>query len=121
MHRQIARKGAAMTGKTDDCLLVYMTAPDKASAAACCETLVRERLAACANILDGVSSIYWWKGKLETADEIVCILKTTRNRFPAFTARARELHSYETPCIVALPLTDGYPDFLNWIRAEAAG
>ena len=101
-----------------DRLLVYMTAPDKESAASWCETLVAERLAACANIMDGVSSIYWWQGKLERASETVCVLKTTRGRFPALMARAKALHSYETPCIVALPLTDGLPDFFNWIATE---
>ena len=102
----------------EQCLLVYMTAPDKGSALSWCETLVRERLAACANIMDGVSSMYWWQGKLETANETVCILKTVQSRFPALMARAKELHSYETPCVVALPLTDGLPDFMNWIREE---
>ncbi len=118
MHKQICDKRNAMNAKADDCLLVYMTAPDKDSAASWCETLVAERLAACANILDGASSLYWWQGKIEKAAETVCILKTTRSRFAAFTARAKELHSYETPCIVALPLADGLPDFLHWIRAE---
>ncbi len=109
-----------MNARADDCLLIYMTAPDNKSAVCWCETLVAERLAACANILDGVSSIYWWQGAVEKTAETVCILKTTRGRFAAFTARAQELHSYETPCIVALPLTDGLPDFLDWIRAETA-
>ncbi len=104
-----------------DCLLVYITAPDAAVAEALCSTLVRERLAACANILEGASSLYWWQGALERASECICLLKTTAERFPALAARAREAHPYETPCIVALPLVAGDRDFLNWIRAEASG
>ena len=102
----------------DDCLLAYVTMPDKAAAREFCETLVRERLAACANILDGADSVYWWRDTLETARECVCIFKTTRRRYPAFEARALETHPYETPCIVAWPLERGLGDFLNWIRAE---
>lgn len=102
------------------CLLAYITMPDKDSAAAYCETLVRERLAACANILDGVASVYWWRDNLEKANECVCVLKTTRERYPAFFARAKEMHPYEVPCIVAWPLEQGNADFFRWIGTETA-
>lgn len=101
-----------------DCLLVYITMPDETSARAYCEALVRGRFAACANILDGASSAYWWRGELETATETVCMLKTTRERFPAFMERAKELHPYDVPCIVAWPLEHGNPEFFDWIRTE---
>lgn len=100
------------------CLFVYITMPDKASAVAYCETLVQERLAACANILDRAASVYWWQGALEKSDECVCVLKTTRARYPAFFARAMETHPYETPCIVVWPLETGNSDFLTWIHTE---
>ena len=102
----------------DSRLLVYVTMPDAASARAFGETLVRERLAACANILDGMASIYWWRDTLETATETVCLFKTTRERFPAFEKRAKALHPYEVPCIVAWPLEWGNKDFFDWIGAE---
>ena len=103
-----------------ECLLVYVTMPDGDAAHAFCETLVRERFAACANILGGAESVYWWQGKLETAAETVCLLKTTRTRFPAFLEKAKALHPYDVPCIAAWPLEAGNSDFCDWIRAESA-
>ena len=101
-------------------LFVYMTAPDKSTAGRIAKTLVQERLAACANVLDGAESIYWWQGRLEEAKEAVCVFKTTQKIFPAFTARAKQLHPYETPCIVALPISSGSAPFLRWIEEETA-
>ena len=100
------------------CLLVYVTMPDKASAEAFCKTLVQERLAACANIVPGVTSVYWWQNELETAEEVVCLFKTTRERFPAFESRAKDLHPYDVPCIVAWPLERGNKEFFDWIGQE---
>lgn len=99
-------------------LLVYITAPDPACARALGETLVRERLAACANIIDGMESCYWWQGKVESARESICLCKTTESAYTALERRARELHPYDTPCIVALPLSHGYQPFLRWIEDE---
>ncbi len=101
-----------------ECLLVYITMPDKDAARTFCETLVRERFAACANILDGATSIYWWRDALETGTETVCLFKTTRERFPAFLDKAKALHPYEVPCIVAWPLERGNTDFFTWIETE---
>ena len=101
-----------------DCVLVYITASNKEEANALCRSLVEERLAACANITDGIDSLYWWGGKLEKAREALCVLKTTRARFLELSRRAKELHSYETPCIVALPLEEGEGAYLDWIRKE---
>lgn len=102
------------------CLLVYITMPDGDAARVFCKTLVRERLAACANILGGAESFYWWRGELETAAETVCLFKTTRERFPAFLEKAKALHPYDVPCIVAWPLEAGNGDFYDWIGAESA-
>ena len=102
------------------CLLVYITMPDMAAAETFCTTLVHERLAACANILPGATSIYWWQEALETAQEVVCVFKTTREHFPAFEGRAKELHPYDVPCIVAWPLERGNKEFLDWIGAETS-
>ena len=102
------------------CLLVYVIMPDKDSAEAFGKSLVRERLAACVNILSGATSIYWWQTALETAEETVCLFKTTRERFPAFEARARALHPYDVPCIVAWPLEQGNKEFFDWVHAETS-
>ena len=99
-------------------LLVYITAPDPESARSMVARLVEERLCACANILGPVESLYWWKGRVENSREAALICKTTQSGYPAFEKRARELHPYDTPCIVALPLTEGFPPFLQWIAEE---
>lgn len=95
-----------------------MTAPDRTLARELAETLVRERLAACANILDGIESVYWWQGEPQRAGETVCIAKTTAARYAALEQRAREMHPYEVPCIVALPVTRGHEPFLRWVDEE---
>jgi periplasmic divalent cation tolerance protein len=106
---------------SDVVTLIYVTAPDEAAARAIGHAIVAERLAACANILPGMRSIYWWQGKLEEAAETVLILKTVVSATERVIARVRELHSYEVPCAIALPINAGNPDYLAWIRAEARG
>ena len=82
------------------------------------EAVVADRLAACANILPGMESVYHWQGKIQSAQETVVIFKTRAELFPALEARVKELHSYDTPCIVALPVTAGHTPFLDWILEE---
>ncbi len=79
-------------------------------------TLVEEKLAACVNILPRVESVYRWQEKIETADEIVAIIKTTIGKYQQLEQRIRAMHSYEVPEIVAVRLHDGLPDYLNWIE-----
>ena len=99
-------------------MFVYATAADAAAAERIGRAVVEERLAACANVLPGMRSIYWWQGKLEEGAEAVLILKTTRARLAALIARVKALHSYDCPCIEALEIADGNSDFLAWIEAE---
>lgn len=99
-------------------MFVYATAGDAAEAERIGRTVVSERLAACANVLGGMRSIYWWEGAVQDAAEAVLILKTTTERLAALIARVRELHSYDCPCIEAVTVTDGNPDFLAWIARE---
>ena len=80
--------------------------------------VVEERLAACANVLDGMTSIYWWRGALEQAGEAVLILKTRAELVERLTARIKELHSYECPCVIALPIAAGDAAYLDWITRE---
>jgi len=100
--------------------LVYVTAPSLAEAESLARLAVEGRLAACANILPAMRSLYWWQGKLESADEVVLLLKTTDALVPALTTALTEAHSYDCPCVVALPIASGNPDFLRWIEAETA-
>lgn len=101
-------------------ILVYITAPDRKTARTLGSALVRERLAACVNIIDGMESFYWWDGKVESATESICLCKCAEASFPALEKRAKELHPYEVPCIVALPLTHGHEPFMQWIARETA-
>jgi periplasmic divalent cation tolerance protein len=82
-------------------VMLYVTARDRDEAMAIAGTLVEERLIACGNVLGGMESIYWWNGKLERSHEAVLIAKTDRRNVDLVTARIIELHSYETPCVVA--------------------
>ena len=98
--------------------LIYVTAPTREEAGRIAETVVTERLAACANILNGVTSIFRWEGKFCRKNEVILILKTTEEKTSALTARIKELHSYECPCIVVLPIEGGNEAFLEWIDRE---
>ena len=99
-------------------LLVYTTFGDAETALAVGQALVRERLAACVNVLPGMRSVYAWKGAVERADEVVAILKTREGLAERLAAALRARHPYETPTILHLATVDADPDTLAWIRAE---
>jgi periplasmic divalent cation tolerance protein len=99
-------------------MFVYVTASSREEALNIGRTLVGERLAACANIFDGVSSIYWWQGRLIEEGEVSLILKSTSDLIPALITRVKQLHSYDCPCVVALPIAQGNPDYLDWVDKE---
>lgn len=100
--------------------MIYVTAPNRDEALAIAKAVVGERLAACANVLEGVSSIYWWEGTLQEDSESVLILKTRRELVAKLTARIKALHSYDCPCVVALKIKDGNTDYLNWIIGQTS-
>lgn len=106
-----------MENVAQHCLL-YVTAASRDEALAIGRKLVEERLIACANVLDGMTSVYWWKDQLEQSNEAVLLLKTRQELVPRVTDRVRELHSYDVPCVVALPILAGNPDYLQWITDE---
>jgi periplasmic divalent cation tolerance protein len=100
-------------------VFVYVTVPTgELVAQMIARTIVSEHLAACANIFPGTQSIYEWQGKIEQRNEVVLILKTQEHLYPALEARVKTLHSDETPCVVALSVTTGNTDFLQWIKTE---
>ncbi|WP_147821301.1 divalent-cation tolerance protein CutA [Salidesulfovibrio onnuriiensis] len=98
--------------------LLYMTFGAMEEAQRIGEALVRGRLAACVNILPGMRSLYWWKGRVETADEVVMIAKTRTELTESVIEYVRTRHSYEVPSIVSMSIAGGNPDFLDWIRKE---
>lgn len=101
-------------------IFVYMTAGSPEEAQRIGRVLVEEGLAACVNILPEMISIYRWQGQVEDGRESVMIAKTRTDRFDVLAARVRDLHSYETPCIVELPLGRGDAPYLDWLVRESA-
>lgn len=101
-----------------ECCFVYMTAGSGEEARRIGGALVEERLAACVNVIDGMTSIYRWEGAIQHDAEAVLIAKTGRDRVAALTERVKALHSYDCPCIVALPLEGGNDAFLSWIAEQ---
>lgn len=77
--------------------------------------LVEEKLAACVNVLDGVRSIYRWQGAVQDDAEVLCVIKTTADRYAALEARLLALHPYEVPEVIALPIAGGSPAYLRWL------
>jgi periplasmic divalent cation tolerance protein len=101
-----------------EAVFAYMTASTLEEARRIGRALVEARLAACVNVVDGMTSFYWWQGKIEEGNEVVLIAKTTRDKLDALTAKVKSLHSYTVPCVVGLSICGGNRDFLDWIGAE---
>jgi periplasmic divalent cation tolerance protein len=109
----------AQPRKTDT-VFVYMTAKDEKEARKVGKALVEDRLAACANIIPNMKSLYWWDGKIQDDSEAVLIVKSKKSLMKKLIARMKSIHSYKVPCIVALPIVDGNQEFLEWIDKETA-
>lgn len=105
----------------DDFRVVFTTAGSQDQAVTIAQALVERRLAACVNVFSGMCSIYRWKGKLVEEDEKLLLIKTDQRRFPAVREAIRELHTYEVPEVLALPVLDGDRAYLDWIRECLAG
>lgn len=101
-----------------DALLVFTTLPNADKATEIARVLVEEKLAACANILPAVRSIYRWEGKLMDENEVLVLLKTRADTVERLKARILELHPYEVPEVLAVPVESGYPAYLDWIGAQ---
>jgi len=102
-------------------IVILITASSKEEARTLARDLVETRLAACANLLPGVQSLFHWNGKVEEAEEVLLILKSRAELFERIEARVRKLHSYEVPEIIALPILNGSAPYLAWIDAETGG
>jgi len=104
-----------------DFVLIYITAASEDEAGKIAHALIEERLAACVNVIPGMRSVYEWEGKVEKSLETVLIAKTRAGLFDKVEELVKELHSYTCPCIVALPVLAGSPDFLRWIDEQTEG
>jgi len=103
-----------------DAIQVFTTIDDRALADRMADALISRRLAACVQITGPVTSVYRWQGKVETSQEWLCIIKTQASRYPAVEAAIRELHTYQVPEIVAVPIVAGSKDYLAWLTQETA-
>ena len=101
--------------------LVYVTAGDLAEAKSLGRALVEARLAACANVLPGIVPIFRWEGEVQEGSEAALIAKTRTDLVEQVIELVKERHSYDCPCVVALPIEKGNPAFLDWIAEETGG
>lgn len=99
-------------------LVVLVTASSAAEAEKIASALLEKRKAACVNVVPGVSSRYWWQGKLEAATEALLIVKTRAALLDDVVVLVRQLHSYTVPEVIALPIVGGNPDYLKWLTNE---
>lgn len=102
--------------KENDARILMCTCPDATCAEKIATQLVQKRLAACVNILPGLQSVYEWQGKVQTDSECQLIIKTTVHNLDAIEALVNELHPYELPELIVVPVSEGSADYLNWIR-----
>ena len=99
-----------------DCVVALVTVGARAEAERIADALVGEQLAACVNIVGPIRSIYRWENRIERDDELLLVIKTRGSLFEAVAARVRALHSYQTPEVIALPITAGSELYLDWLR-----
>ena len=101
-------------------VLLYLPCANRDEAKTIARTLIAERLIACANILGKMTSVYRWEGTVVEDEEIAVLLKTRRDMAARATERVKELHSYDLPCVVGLPIQGGNPDFIGWLNCEVS-
>ncbi|HTP95014.1 MAG TPA: divalent-cation tolerance protein CutA [Burkholderiales bacterium] len=103
-----------------DSLLVLTNLPDRDSAEKLAAQLIEQRLAACVNVMSPCTSVYRWRGKPETAQEVPVFIKTRAQLYPALERAIRAAHPYEVPEIVAVEIARGLPEYLQWVATETA-
>jgi len=101
-------------------IITFVTAPDKLTANNLASELVEERLAACVNVIPGVTSHYRWEGKVCTDSELLLIIKTEKSKFSAVKDFILSKHPYDLPEIIAVDITDGFSGYLNWVIGETS-
>ena len=102
-------------------LQISTTSGSRPDAEKLVHTLVTERLAACGQVAGPLTSYYWWEGRVDSAEEWHCALKTTAELFPALETRIRQLHTYQNPEIIAVPIVGASEAYAAWVAANVAG
>jgi len=103
-----------------EAVLLYITAAKHEDAVLLVRELLGERLIACANIMEHVTSLYWWQGAIDQETEVVIVAKTMAEHVSKVIDRVKALHTYDCPCVIALPIKDGNPDYIAWIAKETS-
>ena len=116
--RCLAMTASLMRKSSGKVLVILVTAVNQEEAVKIGEGMVNAKLAACANIISGIHSIYRWKGKVVKAQEALLILKSTKLRYRALEKAIKAMHSYETPEIIALPVKDGLDQYIGWVCSQ---
>jgi periplasmic divalent cation tolerance protein len=104
--------------QAEQVLVILVTVANGKEAVRIGQEMVRMKLAACANVIPGIQSIYRWKGKVAKAQEVLVILKSTQSRYHALEKAIKTMHAYEVPEIIALPVTEGLEAYVGWVRSE---
>ena len=99
-------------------IVVFSMCASKKAAALITNSLLKKRLIACASIVPGAQSRFWWRGKIETAREVMVMMKADNKNFKNIEKEIKRLHSYEIPEIIALPISNGSKDYLKWISTS---
>jgi len=97
-------------------IVVFITTSNEDEAAKIARALVEGRLAGCVNIIRNIRSIYTWQGKIEDESEVLMVVKTQKSLFDSLSKKVRELHSYTVPEIIAIPIVEGFEDYLRWLK-----
>jgi len=96
-------------------IVIFSTCANRKEALRIAQSLVKNKLAACVNIVDKIESLFWWEGKVDRSREVLLIIKSRQSKLTGIIKSVKALHSYEVPEIIALPITGGYKPYLNWI------
>jgi periplasmic divalent cation tolerance protein len=102
-------------------MVVFITTSSYEEARKIADTLVDRKKAACVNIVPRVNSLFRWEGKIEEAEESLMMVKTRAELFPDIISLVKSVHSYEVPEIIALPIVEGNPDYMEWLKKETGG
>jgi len=97
-------------------LVIFVTAANKKEAEKIASALIKEKLAACVNIIENVNSLFWWQGKVDNAKEALLVIKSRNTLMSKLIKKVKSLHSYEVPEIIALPIVSGDKKYLKWIN-----
>lgn len=107
--------------KEEGKIVIFVTTDTQEEAQKIATRLLNQRKVACVNIVPRVDSLFWWQGKLDSARESLVIAKTKASLLPEVVSLVKDVHSYEVPEIIALPIIGGNEDYLNWIDSEVEG